>query len=157
MKKWWWLSSLLIALATSCKIKKLDQSASAVESAPESVEKPACTPMVIKAFQAVEDSVKVQVATPLEVVQEGLCLRIRYQYSGCNEGAAMLVWNGIMLKTYPPQANLSVYVDDTGPCDRLIEGFGEFDLSLFSNYSDSLVVLRIRDYPDRVRFKIREF
>lgn len=156
MKKWWWLSSVLL-VAICCKVKMLNPSESLSESAPESVEKPACAPLVITSFQALEDSVKLQVATPLEVIQDGSCLRIRYQYSGCDEGTAMLVWNGIVLKSYPPQANLVLYADDTGPCDRLIEAFGEFDLGVLQQHSDSLVVLRIREYPERVRFKVREF
>ncbi|GCD76531.1 hypothetical protein JCM31826_00130 [Thermaurantimonas aggregans] len=141
----------------SCKVKKLNPTETLSESAPESIEKPACTPMVIKPFQAVEDSLKVQVATPLEVIQDGLCVRIRFQYSGCSEGNAFLVWNGVVLKSYPPQAHLVLYADDTGPCDRLIDGFGEFDLSELRHFSDSLVILRIREYPERIRIKVRDF
>lgn len=125
------------------------------ESALESVDKPACTPLIIRNFNAFEDSGTYQISNPLEVTQEGLCLRIRYQYSGCAEGVASLVWNGLLLKTYPPQANLVLYTDDTGQCERLMEGFGEFDLSSFTEASDSLVILRIREYPERVFFKLK--
>lgn len=126
------------------------------ESTPESFEKPACKSIVIQNFDSFEDSGKYQIAVPLEVLQDGLCLRIRYQYSGCEEGSANLVWNGLLLKSYPPQANLVLYADDTGLCDRVIDGFDEFDLSNFTEASDSLVILRIREYSERVLFKLKQ-
>lgn len=125
------------------------------EVAPESAEKPPCKPIIIRNFDAFEETGNYQIATPLEVMQDGLCLRIRYQYSGCKEGSASLVWNEKLLKTYPPQANLVLYADDTGQCDRLFEGFQEFDLSNLTEASDSLVILRIREYSERVFFKLK--
>lgn len=157
MKNWLFLlTNACVALLISCKSKNQIQSPHHMtESAPASVEKPACKPMILQSFQSIEDSGTYQMATPLEVVQDGLCLRIRYQYSGCKEGPAILVWNGFLIKSYPPQANLVLYTHDTGQCDRLLDGFDEFDLSRFAEATDSLVILRIRDYSERVFFRLK--
>jgi hypothetical protein len=153
MKKWWWLISGVLLAYAACKTKKnIDAPMAVKEDIPESASKPACEPVVVAAFQTMEDSAGAQVAIPKEVYQDGNCLRITYQYSGCQEGKAKLVWNGLSLKSYPPQALLAMYVSDVGDCERLLEGFGEFDLNVLAQHTDSIVMLRFRDFDGRLPY-----
>jgi len=60
------------------------------------------------------------IITDIEV-EEG-CVCIDYQYSGCNEAEALLVWDGIATKNTRPQVNMNLYVKEPGACDQLLSG-----------------------------------
>lgn len=72
-------------------------------------------------------------------VQEG-CVCIDYQYSGCSESEALLVWDGIATKSTRPQVNMNLYVKDTGACDQLLLGSTCFSMKKMQTLGTQVLI-----------------
>ncbi|WP_421754015.1 hypothetical protein [Croceimicrobium sp.] len=64
----------------------------------------------------------------LDYSQSGNCLRIQYQYSGCSKSKVHLNW----ISTKDQVELFSLYVEDPGACEMLIQEEDYFDLSVFT-------------------------
>lgn len=47
------------------------------------------------------------------------CICITYEYSGCNAGEPLIVWDGVATKSMRPQVNMYVHVREAGMCDQM--------------------------------------
>ncbi len=53
-------------------------------------------------------------------INEG-CVCVTYEYSGCNPGEPMIVWDGTATRSMRPTVRMNVYVKEAGMCDQLLK------------------------------------
>ncbi len=76
---------------------------------------------------------------------EASCLMIEVEYSGgCGGDTWTLAWNGILMKSLPPKANIYLHLKDEDACRETVRKKLYFDIS--SIYKNQEVVLYLKDF-----------
>ncbi len=102
-----------------------------------------CTPIVLDTngtFAYTESDPFLLVGAELK----GKCLEIEVEYSGgCGGDVWTLAWNGMLMKSLPPKANIYLHLKDDDACREIVRKKISFDIS--SIYTKE-VVLILRDF-----------
>lgn len=102
-----------------------------------------CTPIVLDtngAYAYTESDPFLLVGAELK----GKCLEIEVEYSGgCGGDVWTLAWNGMLMKSLPPKANIYLHLKDDDACREVVRKKISFDIS--SIYTKEVVLL-LRDF-----------
>lgn len=104
----------------------------------ELVESPIC--LDITKLRNVEDT---NLLTQTNIVDFKLnegCICITYEYSGCNTGEPMIVWDGTATKHRRPTVHMTVYVKETGMCDQLLRATTCFSMTEMESLGTQVLV-----------------
>ncbi|WP_417588391.1 hypothetical protein [Owenweeksia hongkongensis] len=80
-------------------------------------ESPVC--LDITKLRNIEDTNALAQTNILDFKLSEGCICITYEYSGCNAGEPLIVWDGTATKSMRPQVNMHVYVKEAGMCDQI--------------------------------------
>lgn len=82
---------------------------------------------------------------------KGKCLEIEVEYSGgCGGDIWTLAWNGTLMKSLPPKANVYLHLKDNDNCRELVRKKVMFDIS--SIYNNAEVVIFLKDFRGELRY-----
>lgn len=83
---------------------------------------------------------------------KGKCLEIEVEYSGgCGGDVWTLAWNGMLMKSLPPKANIYLHLKDEDACREVVRKKISFDIS--SIYNNMEVVLFLKDFRGELVYK----
>jgi hypothetical protein len=92
---------------------------------------PNCVPIILE--KELYDKVQNWGVQVLESKIEGNYLYLKYSFSGCPNDEIVLVWNNMLLKSYPGKAMLKLGYEETGSCDEMQIQDACYDLKDFIN------------------------
>ena len=112
------------------------------ETLPSESEKLAESPICldITKLRNVEDT---NLLTKTNIVEFELnegCICITYEYSGCNTGEPMIVWDGTATKHRRPTVHMNVYVKENGMCDQLLKATTCFSMTEMESLGTQVLV-----------------
>lgn len=124
------LGTFFIVGCKSTELTPKEESKTAVKK--EVKVDPNCVPIILEKelYNKVQNG-GVQV---LESKIEGNYLYLKYSFSGCPSDEIVLVWNNMLLKSYPGKAMLKLGYEETGSCDEMRTQEACYDLKDFIQY-----------------------
>jgi hypothetical protein len=82
----------------------------------------------------------------------GKCLAIEVEYSGgCGGDTWTLAWNGNLMKSMPPKANIYLHLKDEDACREMVRKKLYFDISSIYNKGD--VNLLLKDFRGMLTYQ----
>lgn len=83
---------------------------------------------------------------------DGSCLVVEVEYSGgCGGDTWTLAWNGNLMKSLPPKANIYLHLKDEDACREVVRKKVYFDIS--SIYNKGEVNLILKDFRGMLTYK----
>lgn len=82
------------------------------------------------------------------VSYEAPCLVISYNYSGCKQAEAKVLWNGRLTRSYPPAAFLELFLSETGDCDQLHSATLRVDLKTLQKIAGKKFVVQLNHFTN---------
>lgn len=83
---------------------------------------------------------------------KGKCLEVEVEYSGgCGGDVWTLAWDGSLMKSLPPKANVYLHLKDNDDCRQVVRKKVSFDVS--SIYNNLEVVIYLKNFRGELRFK----
>lgn len=140
MKISYFVFALVITTTMACKTVKTTN-----ESVPES----SCPSIVIDK-EGIFNSSDEFLLVGAEM--KGKCLEIEVEYSGgCGGDIWTLAWDGSLMKSLPPKANVYLHLKDNDDCRQLVRKKVSFDVS--SIYNNLEVVIFLKNFRGELRYK----
>lgn len=68
------------------------------------------------------------------------CICITYEYSGCNAGEPIIVWDGTATKSMRPTVRMNVYVKEAGMCDQVLKATTCFSMKEMESLGTQVLV-----------------
>jgi len=137
---------LVIFAGYSCKTVKQNTDKNTVKVDSNNVE---CLPILLDTANAFTES------DPFLLVNAeflGNCLMIEVEYDGgCGGDTWTLAWNGMLMKSLPPKANIYLHLKDEDACRSKVRKKLYFDVS--SIYNNQEVVLYLKDFRGMLTYK----
>ena len=100
---------------------------------------PNCTPVILEA--ELYNKVQNGGVQALESKIEGNYLYLKYTFSGCPSDEILLVWNSMLLKSYPGKAMIKLGFEETGSCDEMQTQEACYDLKDFVQYKKVYLIV----------------
>lgn len=139
MKIVYFAFALVIVGSSACKTTR-----STTQSLPE-----AACPAIIKDVDGVYTQSDEFLLIGAEM--KGKCLEIEVEYSGgCGGDVWTLAWNGTLMKSLPPKANIYLHLKDNDDCRQLVRKKISFDVS--GIYNNQEVVIFLKDFRGELRY-----
>lgn len=134
---------VLICFIAACKNSSKttttgDKEAPSKKAEAEFVTNIFCKPIVQMNEVQLDDSYNRTQILSLDKVQNCAC--IKYQYSGCNESEAILIWDGSLKKSSPPIAEMQLRVKFAGSCEMLLTDSACFSLDNLKGKGDNILL-----------------
>ncbi len=152
-------SAILIFSFSACKSWHKTPGAQEIEMATEEVESSeeqepsiehevACLALYTE-LEGLEEE-DLNASKVLEAVVQGNCLKIKHQYSGCNEGEPLMVIQGQTAAKRGSVLTLSLRIRGAGPCEMLIETEEYFSLDQITQGPENIEIMidgeKVADY-----------
>lgn len=88
-----------------------------------------------------------------KVAQEGDCLQLTFNFSGCSKEVDMkLVDAGIVAESNPVQRWIKLVVEDAGDCRAAFSETKNFDLSPLKTREDDAIIFHLEGWDERFRY-----
>jgi len=141
------ISLMAVAVMAACKVNKKETVQRTARN--EKKDSIACKTLVLDAERM--NAGVTDAYTIMDARMNGPKLEIDVQYGGgCGEATFDLVWNGALMKSLPPKANIVLLMKDDDPCRALVTKTVCFDVS--SVYKGECVLL-LKDFRGQLVYK----
>ncbi|MDZ7845753.1 MAG: hypothetical protein U5L96_02670 [Owenweeksia sp.] len=142
--KYLYLLMLLLLIACKSGQKTSDSEGSQATDTSQTAAAMDLAPLYCEEIIAIKEPLNPEIISSTKILHYELkqnCICLKYQYSGCREGAAILFWNGKWPSETQPKLMLHLRVLEAGLCEQLLT-----DSACFSTKNLKLVGNEIMVY-----------